>query len=63
VVIASAGTLMENCPLAVMGGVSESATCKVKVTVPVAFGVPEITPVLGARVAQAGSDPEEMLQV
>ena len=37
-----------------------SATCTVKLLVPVPVGVPEITPVPGARVSPAGSDPETM---
>jgi hypothetical protein len=44
-------------------GLSESATVIVKSEVPVAVGVPEITPVLELRVSPAGSVPLVIVQV
>ena len=46
--------------LSALVAVSElaSVTCTVKLAVPVAVGVPEIVPVLGARVSPAGKLPE-----
>jgi hypothetical protein len=40
-----------------------SVTCTVKLVVPVAVGVPEMTPVLGARESPAGREPTEIAQV
>jgi hypothetical protein len=40
-----------------------SATCTVKLPVPVAVGVPEIAPVLGVSVNPVGKDPEVIDQV
>ena len=40
-----------------------SVTCGVKVKVPAADDVPEITPVLGLRVTPVGSVPDWMLHV
>ena len=42
-----------------VGGV----TCIVKFDVPVALGVPEMTPVEAAKLKPAGRDPELMLQL
>ena len=39
-----------------------SVTCTVKLVVAVAVGVPEMTPVLGARESPAGREPTEMDQ-
>ena len=44
-------------------GVVESVTCIVKFDVPVALGVPEMTPVEAAKLKPAGRDPELMLQL
>src|SRR5579871_613942 len=40
-----------------------SCACTVKLVVPAPVGVPEITPVLGARTRPAGSAPTEIDQV
>jgi hypothetical protein len=40
-----------------------SVTCTVKLLVPVAVGVPEITPVVGVSANPAGNVPERMDQV
>jgi hypothetical protein len=40
-----------------------SATCTVKLLVPVPVGVPEIVPVLGVSVNPVGREPEVMDQV
>lgn len=42
---------------------NESVTCGVKLKVPAAEGVPEITPVEGVSVIPFGSEPDGMLQV
>jgi hypothetical protein len=47
----------------VCDGFAESATAAVKVAVPIAVGVPEMTPVVGARLSPAGRLPEAMDQV
>jgi hypothetical protein len=53
---------MLNPRLTVKGvGVEESVTFTVKFVVPVAFGVPEITPVEGMSDAHEGSAPELIL--
>ena len=49
--------------LAVAGGDSESLTCIVKLNVPGAVGVREITPLLASRVKPAGKLPWMTLQV
>ena len=49
--------------LAVAGGDSESATCTVKLAVPVAVGVPEMFPLLGSIESPAGRLPLMTLQV
>jgi hypothetical protein len=48
--------------VALFAGELESVTFKVKLKVPVALGVPEITPV-GEMVKLVGSVPELMVQV
>jgi hypothetical protein len=45
------------------GAVSESATFTVKLDVPAAVGVPEITPVEGESESPAGNAPVNMLHV
>ena len=55
-------TAMLSCFVAVSAGLPESATCTVKVEVPVAVGVPEITP-LALRLNPLGSVPEAKLHV
>jgi hypothetical protein len=49
--------------VAVALGVAESWTWTVKLDVPVAVGVPEMTPVVAFKVRPAGSAPAMMLQV
>ena len=51
--------------LSALVAVSElaSVTCTVKLAVPVAVGVPEMVPVLDARVNPAGKLPERIDQV
>ena len=49
--------------LTLTAGLSESATVIVKSEVPVAVGVPEITPVPELRVSPAGSVPLVIVQV
>ena len=49
--------------VAVAVAVVASCTCTVKVDVPGAVGVPEITPVVGEIESPAGSVPDEMLQL
>ena len=44
-------------------GLDESATLKVRLEVPLAVGVPEMTPVAGARLSPAGRLPDVMDQV
>jgi hypothetical protein len=64
VVIASwASMAMLRAAVAVALGVAESWTWTVKLDVPVAVGVPEMTPVAVFKVKPAGSAPEMMLQV
>jgi hypothetical protein len=60
VVIVIALTTIDNCSVAVIAGADESATEIVKVDVPVAVGVPEITPVAAFRVRPAGRVPAEI---
>ena len=55
-------TVMLSCFVAVSAGLPESATWTVKVDVPVAVGVPEITPLL-LRLKPLGSVPEAKLHV
>jgi hypothetical protein len=55
-------TVMLICFVAVSAGLPESATWTVKVDVPVAVGVPEITPLL-LRLKPLGSVPEAKLHV
>ena len=55
-------TAMLSCFVAVSAGLPESATWTVKVDVPVAVGVPEITPLL-LRLKPLGSVPEAKLHV
>ena len=50
-------TVMLSCFVAVAGVAAESRTCTVKVAVPLAVGVPEITPLEAFRVSPAGSVP------
>ena len=44
-------------------GVVESVTCTVKPNVPAVVGVPEIAPVLAAKLNPVGSEPALMLQL
>jgi hypothetical protein len=44
-------------------GLDESATLKVKLVLPLAVGVPEMVPVVGARLRPAGSEPLVMDQM
>jgi len=63
VIESAATTVMLSALVAVCAvGVEESVALTVKLVVPVAFGVPVMAP-LALRVAQAGGEPEEMLQV
>src|ERR1700686_5226081 len=55
-------TVMLSCFVAVSAGLPESATWTVKVDVPVAVGIPEITPLL-FRLNPVGSLPEAKLHV
>ena len=50
-------TVMLSCFVAVAGVAAESRTCTVKVALPLAVGVPEITPVEAFRVSPTGSVP------
>jgi hypothetical protein len=66
VVIASTGgatTSDRVTDLAVCCGLDESVTEKVKLLVPIAVGVPEITPVDAAKLSPAGRVPEASVQV
>jgi hypothetical protein len=65
VVITSAGGAMtsETDVDVVCVGLEESATVAVKLKVPLAEGVPEIRPVLAARLSPAGRLPEVIDQV
>ena len=56
-------TVIDRAALAVSGVVDESVTVTTKLKVPLAVGVPEITPVDAARESPAGSAPEETDQV
>jgi hypothetical protein len=58
-----AATVMVNARDCVWGVLSLSWTVAVKLAVPLVVGVPEITPVEGARVRPAGRLPEVMDQV
>jgi hypothetical protein len=48
---------------AVVAGEPESVTLTVKLKVPVAVGLPEIVPVVAARVKPPGNAPEVILQL
>jgi hypothetical protein len=50
-------TTIVNACVIVRGGFAESVSWSVKLLVPVAVGVPEMTPVLGFKVSPAGSEP------
>jgi hypothetical protein len=65
VVMSSAGGAMtsETEVDAVCAGLEESVMVAVKLKVPFAVGVPEITPVLAARLSPAGRLPEVIDQV
>ncbi len=54
--------MLRSC-VAVCAGLPASVALMVKVKVPAAVGVPEITPVVLPRVRPVGSDPLEMDQV
>jgi hypothetical protein len=56
-------TTMLRLAVAVSGVLSESLTPTVKLAVPAAVGVPEITPVLAFSVSPAGKLPVLMLHV
>jgi hypothetical protein len=56
-------TTIVNAWVTVRGGLAESVSWSVKLLVPMAVGVPEITPVLEFRVSPAGSEPLMMDQV
>jgi hypothetical protein len=62
-VCAPAATVIDVAIDCVCAGLPLSVTVAVKLDVPVAVGVPEITPVVAARVNPAGRAPEVMLQV
>jgi hypothetical protein len=59
----AAATVKGIVAVAACGDELESATETVKEKLPLAAGVPEMMPVLGARLIPAGSCPEAMLQV
>jgi hypothetical protein len=55
--------LMLSCAVAVWGGDSESATCTVKMEVPLPEGVPVMAPVLLFKFSPAGKLPSVIAQV
>jgi hypothetical protein len=59
--VPGAKMVMENACVAVDD--NASVTLTVKLVVAIAFGVPEITPVLLFNVAHPGRDPEEIVHV
>jgi hypothetical protein len=63
VCVPSAATAIEVAADLVWSGLPLSLTVAVKLEVPVAEGVPEITPVVAARVSPAGSLPEVIDQL
>jgi hypothetical protein len=63
VVCCAAATTMDVAADCVCTGVPLSLTVAVKLNVPVADGVPEIIPVVAARVRPAGSAPDVIDQV